>query len=222
MFVMKDMNGMDHEYCEAPIVHDPETALYLRFIQTGDAQAFQDLYRQFAASLLGYLHRSLGNYHDAECASQETWMKVSTRTGLFKEDKRFQPWLYAIASNSAIDIKRRRGRQRSREILFSDIAPAHGVDTEDNDLTFFERYCARISDFEALFGIRERAKVVARNVEVLPEHFRAVVFMTLQGYKYEDIASTLQIPVGTVKSRMNTAKSRLKDQFDVQPEDLLS
>jgi RNA polymerase sigma-70 factor (ECF subfamily) len=225
---MLDALERRHEFngASAPVdelsTDDEGTGLYLRFLKTGDIGAFEELHDLYKNSLFGYLRKYLGHYHDAECAAQETWMKVSTRTSLFTEGKRFKPWLYAIATHSAIDIKRRNGRRMSKEIFFSDIAPSHGVNTEDHDLTFFERYCARISDFEAIFGMRERAKIVARNVEMLPEIFRGVVFMIMQGYKFEDVAETLKIPVGTVKSRHWKAKQLLRDTFDVAIEELAS
>ena len=167
-----------------------------------DATAFALLVRRYESSLFNYLRRFLQDAADAEDIFQEAFLKVHTHRHKFRLDAPFKPWLYRIATNLAKDRLRYRNRRRmlsifsahpsTPEVSLADSIPAPGPGPD-----------AQVEATETA----ERLEVaVAR----LPEKHRAVFLMArYEEMPYAAIAETLNIPEGTVKSRMNTAVKML-------------
>lgn len=172
------------------------------------AAHFAELVRRYERELYGYLRRYLGNAELAEDAFQAVFLQVHLKCDQYEEGRPLRPWIYMIATNKAIDLKRRHGRLR--------VVSMHGTSTSSDD------YRTQLADQlagngpapDAPLDRLEQNERLLRIVEELPEHLRAVVHLVyFQGLKYRDAAEVLSIPVGTVKSRMNAAIGKLTEAW---------
>ena len=155
----------------------------------GEESAFAALVRRYEQPLYAYARRLLGQTADAEDVFQETFLRVFQHLDLYDTARPFRPWLYQIATNLCRDRLRYRMR---RPTLSLDASP---VDTADARATPRARATAR-----------ERAARLETALAALsPKHREVFLLARYEGLSYEEVAETLDIPVGTVKSRMNTA-----------------
>jgi RNA polymerase sigma-70 factor (ECF subfamily) len=175
----------------------------------GRREAFSVLVRRYERELYGYLVRYLGDSSLAEDVFQNTFLQVYTKLGMYEAGRRVRPWLYTIATNQAIDALRRNGRHQA---LSLDHEYAEETDGDRPQLlTMLESRGPGPLD---LVQGEERRRLVRAGVEQLPEFLKQVVILAYyQGLKYSDIADIMDIPVGTVKSRLHTALSRLHEAW---------
>lgn len=179
--------------------------LVARFRAGRDPEAFETLVRRYEQELFGYLRRYLGNAELAEDVFQETFLRVHTKCGGFERGRAFRPWLYAIATNQAIDAQRRARRQRTGG------GEARG-DVEGR--SFVELVPSRERSAEERCEAEEAEQWVRSAVDNLSAPQRSVVTLVFRrGAKQREIASLLGIPVGTVKSRLHTAMNTLTDAW---------
>jgi RNA polymerase sigma-70 factor (ECF subfamily) len=179
--------------------------LVARFRGGRDPDAFDTLVRRYEQELFGYLRRYLGNAELAEDVFQETFLRVHTKSGGFERGRAFRPWLYAIATNQAIDAQRRARRHRTG-----------GGESRGNveGPSFVETLPSRERSAEERYEAEETEQWVRGAVEKLSAPQRSVVTLVFRrGAKQREIASLLGIPVGTVKSRLHTAMNTLTDAW---------
>ena len=176
--------------------------LIARF-QQGDVQAFDTLVRRYKDQLLNYVYRFVGNRTDAEDIVQETFLRVFKNKHYYKEIAKFSTWVYTIAGNLAKTELRRRKRRK----IFS---VSNFVNEErDYDIPDVEKNPEREVDGTIKDDIIQKA------IEKLPPKFKEVILLRdVQGFSYEEISQILNIPLGTVKSRVN--RGRLKLQEDLK------
>jgi RNA polymerase sigma-70 factor (ECF subfamily) len=183
----------------------------LRF-QGGHREAFGVIVRRYERELYGYLRRYLGDGDLAEDVFQNTFLQLYTKINTYEPGRRVRPWLYTIAKNQAIDAMRRTGRHPM-------VSLDQSAETEEGDvqslLSLVENRHQGPSD--AAFD-EERKQLIRASVERLPDFLRQVVILAyFQGLKYREIADILRIPVGTVKSRLHAALTKLNEAWSVQP-----
>lgn len=179
----------------------------LACLQGGELEAFGALVRRYEGELYGYLRRYLGDASLAEDVFQNTFLQVFTKIRHYEAGRAARPWIYAIATNQAIDALRRAGRQSARSLD----QELDGTDDLPQLLNLVEQREA--GPLEQLQG-EERRQLVRDSVDRLPDFLRQVIILAYyQGLKYQDIADILKIPVGTVKSRMHTALNRLQEAW---------
>jgi RNA polymerase sigma-70 factor (ECF subfamily) len=168
-----------------------ETELELiRRAQEGDRRAFGQLVRLHREGAINVVYRMCGNADLAEEAAQEAFIRAWTNLPRYKPRSPFRNWLYRIATNAAVDALR-----SQRET----------VDVESVDVA------ETGSGPEVLAEVRERAERVRRAVLDLPPASRAVVVLReYEDLSYKEIADTLGIPIGTVMSRLNYARTLLR------------
>jgi RNA polymerase sigma-70 factor, ECF subfamily len=167
----------------------------------GDAGALRDLMDRYRGPLHGYLCRMLASAQDAEDLFQESFLRVLRHAPRFDPKRSFRPWLYSIATNLA------RNAFRSRS--YRDAVPLDRPD-EDDGAGLVSRLAGRAAPPGEAAEREESAKVVRAAVDELPEKGRAaLVLFYYQGLSYDEIAEALEIPVGTVKSRIHNAMGRL-------------
>ena len=174
---------------------DPSDEALLAAHLRGDPRAFGELVTRHERRIYGLCLRILGSREDAEDATQEAFLAALRKASSFRKAAAFSTWLYRIAVNAATDQARRRGRARLA-----------ALDPEDAGL--------------AVAPGSELGEVVASTVAVqtalaqVPEEFRvAVVLCDLYRVPYADAAQILEIPVGTVKSRVFRGRSALADRL---------
>lgn len=176
---------------------------------SGSPAMFETLVKRYERELYNYLRRFLGNQAMAEDAFQATFMQVHLKSHLFDETRKVRPWLYTVATNQAIDIQRRNKRHR----LVSLDRPNRVQHDELGSLMDL------LASGEAGPGegmeLSERKKWVREAVAELPEQLgSAVKLVYFRGLKYREAADVLEVPVGTVKSRLHAALKRLGEAWN--------
>jgi len=180
-----------------------ETAL-LDQCRRGNANAFERLVAQYEKKVYNLAFRMVGNHEDASDIAQEAFLKVYTSLDQFRGESSFSTWLYRVVSNACLDELRRRARHRvvsidtpvsvddpsPRQIPSNDPEPGHEIEKAEVQTAVQE-------------GIKE-----------LPDDHRIIlVLRDIQGLSYEEIAQVLDMPLGTVKSRLNRARLGLRDRL---------
>lgn len=175
------------------------------YLRERQEKHFEILMRRYERELFTFLRRFLGNAQHAEDVFQGTFLSVHLRIEQFEPGKRFRPWLYAIASNKAIDFMRRNKRHQMASL---DSTVQHA----ESDEAMVSRLSSQgPSPDEQAIRSETNAKV-REAVGQLSESTQQLIQLAFyQGLKYADIAEILDIPVGTVKSRVFTAMRKLND-----------
>jgi RNA polymerase sigma-70 factor (ECF subfamily) len=192
----------------APAQLTDEEAL-LGYRQTGDRELFAVLVRRYQHELYSYLRRYLGNAEVAEDVFQSTFLQVHLKCGQFQEGRRFKPWLYAIATNQAIDARRRKRRQRLVRVAADSAADDRSEYRSLTDLIV----CGQPGP-STQCSDRERNEVLRKALDELSDQLRSVVHLVYyQGLRYREAAEVLAVPVGTIKSRLHTAIAQLSEAW---------
>jgi RNA polymerase sigma-70 factor (ECF subfamily) len=180
-------------------------------LRRGERAAFAPLVHRYERELFGYLRRYLGDDDLADDVFQNTFVQVFLKIQQYEPGRAARPWLYAIATNQAIDALRRRARRAADRPAETVSAP----DEEGEARPLFELLPAPgDAPPEEAERSEERERVRAA-VGRLPELLRqAVLLVYFQGLKYQDAAEVLDIPVGTVKSRLHAALQKLMEDWD--------
>ncbi len=171
----------------------------------GDLAAFNELVKKYEKQVYNFAYRLTGSYDDANDVAQEAFLRVFNAIGGFRGDASFTTWLFRITTNVFLDERKR--------------ARAHPHTSLDEQLDLEESSVARqIEDPSpspaALTEERERAQILQEAIQSLPEYQRAmVVLYHTQQQSYEEIAEAMDLPIGTVKSRLNRARLALKEKL---------
>jgi RNA polymerase sigma-70 factor, ECF subfamily len=165
----------------------------------GDAGAFGELVARHERRIYGLCLRILGNREDAEDATQEAFLAALRKASSFRRAAAFSTWLYRIAVNAATDQARRRGRARLATL-----------EPEDAGLA--------VAPGSELGEVVASAVAVQTALTQVPEEFRvAVVLCDLYRIPYADAAQILEVPVGTVKSRVFRGRLALAEHLAGPP-----
>lgn len=164
----------------------------------GDAGAFRTLIERHQDVLLRFLLRFTGSRQLAEDVFQETFLQVHLSGDTFDTSRRFRPWLFTIAANKARDHMRRAGRRSMLDLS----APLAGGDGK----TYLDLMEVDVDAPDARLDDMERDQLVQKALNELPDHLREILLMAyFQKLSYQAIADELEIPLGTVKSRLHAA-----------------
>jgi RNA polymerase sigma-70 factor (ECF subfamily) len=182
----------------------------MRSYSEGNETCFSVLIQRYERELYSYLRRLLTDAAMAEDVFQNTFLQVHLKRHLYDTTRPFRPWLYTIATHQAIDAMRRNQRHQRASL-----------DTEHENLrhdsagSLLDMLAGNAGDPHVHAERSERSVLVRQAVDGLSEHLRAVVVLSYyQGMKYKEIADILDIPVGTVKSRLHAAIRRLGDVWE--------
>jgi RNA polymerase sigma-70 factor (ECF subfamily) len=172
-----------------------ETEL-IKQAQHGDRNAFGELVRIHAQGVTNVIYRMCGDVHVAEDAAQEAFLQAWLHLSSYRPQTSLRNWLYRIAFNAATDILR-----REKRILPNDMEEMPLTDSRPGP--------------EALLFRSERTTLVQKAIFSLPDASRAVLILReYEEMSYHEIADTLDIPVGTVMSRLNYARKVLKEKLE--------
>ena len=170
----------------------------VRQAQNGDRNALSELVRIHSRGVLNVVYRMCGDMLIAEDAAQETFIRAWQNLSSYRPQTPLRNWLYRIAFNAGMDMLR-----KEKRILPDTIEDLHLTDGRPG--------------LEFLVSQHERTALVQRAVLSLPETSRAVlVLREYEGLSYQEISSTLDIPVGTVMSRLSYARNLLKTKLEPQ------
>ena len=164
----------------------------------GDTGALRTLVERYHGELIRFLYRLVGDQAGAEDVFQEAFLQVHLSAASFDATRRFRPWLFTIAANKGRDHLRKKGRRRTLELS----APVGGDDGE----TFVDLLEMDIAQPDAKMDAEEMNKKVQRAVEMLSPTLREILLLAyFNRLSYAAISDELEIPLGTVKSRLHAA-----------------
>jgi len=172
--------------------------LIARF-QDGDEQAYVELVNRYRDRLMTFVYRFVNDMEKAEDIVQDTMMKLFTHRHFYRNIAKFSTWIYTIAGNLAKTELRRKKRHKvtnlsqmgfeEREYQLPSVEPETGETAQGH---FAE-------------------KQIQKAIQELPLHFRTVVILRdIQELSYEEISKIVDVPLGTVKSRINRARLQLQ------------
>ncbi len=173
----------------------------------GDETAFLEITRRYRNQITNYVYRMLDDYDRAVDLTQETFVRVWVNAGRYQATYSFSTYIYKIAHNLAISELRQRKRRRTIQLptFFSD------KDSEELEVEIEDRKQPAADD---VMISDERRRAVSRAIASLPEKYRAaLVLCDIEEKSYEEISEVLELPVGTVKSRINRARNLLKEKL---------
>ena len=176
-----------------------DEAVFARFIE-GDENAFDELVDRYYRQIYRFLVRFTGSEHLAEDLIQEVFVKLYKSASTFDPGRRFRPWLYQIAANTARDMLRSASRN-SRRISFQN--------SDDEAETTLDQLVPGVagSPDEAMIE-RETSEKVKETLMQMQDQLREILILAYYNQlPYKDIADSLGIPLGTVKSRLHKAVS---------------
>jgi RNA polymerase sigma-70 factor (ECF subfamily) len=177
-----------------PIEHDLVTRA-----QQGDREAFSELVRRNREGVISIVYRMCGDANLAEDVAQEAFIRAWQHLAGYQPRSPFRNWVYRIAANAALDVLRREKEAVDIDVLPIE-APGYGP--------------------EAALEAHEQAARVKQAVLALPPASRAVLILReYQGLSYQEIADTLDVPVGTVMSRLSYARARLRESLAAYQEE---
>lgn len=167
----------------------------------GDREAFTKIMEKYQNIMFGMAYNILSDYQDAEDAVQETFIKAYKSISSFKGQSAFTTWLYVICRNACNDILRK--RQKHSNVT--------SVDLEDSEDSSIREIKSDEPTPEECMEMSETQALVRDGINALkPEYKEVIVLSDMQELSYEEISAILKIPVGTVKSRLNRARSALR------------
>lgn len=176
----------------------PDDPKIINRFKNGDVLVFEDVVLKYRDRIYNLCSYMLGNVHDAEDAAQNTFIKAYQNLSKFNHSASLYTWLYRIAVNTCIDHKRRpfflsiftrseTGEELAIEQISDSPSPEKVYDSK------------QIQD-----GLQEALRKLS------PKMRAAIVLKELEGLSYEEIADTLDVSIGTVKSRISRARDELK------------
>lgn len=176
--------------------------ILLRQSKAGDIASFERLIERHQQIAFNIAYRMTGNEEDAKDMAQEAFIKVYKSIGSFREDASFSTWLYRIVVNTCKDELR---KHRLKVVSLD-----QPIDADESSIRI------EIPDLsqapETIMEQKSLQEALQLALGSLPEQNRvAVVMRDVQGFSYEDIALCINVPVGTVKSRINRGRSMLRD-----------
>lgn len=177
----------------------------LQQCRQGDMQAFAVLVERYQDRLFNATYRICGNYQDACELTQEAFLRALKNISGFRGDAKFYTWLFRIAVNLVRSHQRRIGRRRTSSL-----------DRPDGTLAAASQAASLVGEdcadpAQRIIQAERDSKVVQALGQLAQEYRTAIVLRDVQGLDYRQIAEVLDVPVGTVKSRVHRGRLALRD-----------
>ncbi len=183
---------------------------FIERLKRGDAAAFDQLVADRSGEIYGLLYRLTESAEEARDLTQETFLRAFQNIGRFRGDADLRTWIYRIAINQARNRWRWwRRRRRDATISLDSLEGQNG-----RPLTATLR-AVNTADPEQEALARERERRLRSALHSLGSSYReAVILRDIEGFSYEEIAETLEISVGTVKSRISRGREELRRKLE--------
>jgi len=182
-------------------IDDPDAELVDRW-QAGDESAFATLVRSHERRVFGLVMRMLGDRQEAEDVAQEAFLSLHRHGHRFRREARFSTFVYRVAANAALNRRRSLGRKRAREEALARRQDA-GFDLPSSPR----------DPEDATAGGQIQAQVQEALLQLSEDLRAAIILYDIEGQSYGEIAEALQIPEGTVKSRIHRARNALREHL---------
>lgn len=185
---------------------NPSDHALIEATKSGDEEAFAEIVNRYRNPITNYLYRFLNDYEEAVDLAQETFVRVYFAIERYHTEYAFSTYIYRIATNLAISEIRKRKRRKLLSLtgLFQ---------SDADDTTEFQPPDERSLQDTNLID-DERSRVIAKAISTLPEKYRVpIVLRDIQGKSYDEVASILELGLGTTKSRISRARGLLKEKL---------
>jgi RNA polymerase sigma-70 factor (ECF subfamily) len=176
----------------------------IKQVRKGDQNAFGEIVELYKDKVFQLCFRMLGNSHEAEDISQEAFMRAYINIERYNIDRKFSTWLYRIATNLCIDRIR---KKKPDYYLDAEVAGTEG-------LTLYSQIPAsQLAPDEEVSKI-ELQEIIQNEILKLPEKYRAVIVLRyIEELPLLEISKILDLPIGTVKTRIHRGREALRKQL---------
>lgn len=170
----------------------------------GRREAYGQLVERYQNRLFHSLIHLLGSQEDAQDAAQDAFVQAYEKLATFRGQSQFYSWLFRIAFNLAVSDRRKSKRM---SVSLEARRDANGLEPSDANPANEPTYAMDVAD---------RQRIVQQALSELSEEFRtALILKEMDGLSYEEIADVLEIPLGTVRSRIHRARLELRDKLSL-------
>jgi RNA polymerase sigma-70 factor (ECF subfamily) len=188
------------------VMTDNDERLLIDRCKQNDRAAFDELVRKYEKRVYNLAYRLSNHYDEANDISIDAFIRVFQAIKMFRGDANFSTWLFRIVTNVYLD---RRKRTRNKQHLSLE----EYIELEENTVA------RQIEDPAPTPGVaveqNERTNLLQGAIVTLPHDQRAMILLYhTEGLSYEEIASVLELPIGTVKSRLNRARLKLREKLE--------
>ena len=200
------MNQLSPNLSTQPYIMDnqfryTDEELIARF-QEGDEQAYTELVNRYRDKLMTFVYRFVNDMEQAEDIIQDTMLKLYTHKHYYRNIAKFSTWIYTIAGNLAKTELRKRKNRKVTNIS------QMGPEGRDYELPSVAPETDEVVQSEYI------EKKIQAAIQNLPLHFRTVTILRdIQELSYEEISKIVEVPLGTVKSRINRARLQLQKEL---------
>ena len=176
--------------------------------QDGQEVAFRELVRRYQRPVFSLIYRMVRDRETAEDLAQETFVKVLNAIDSYRPEHKFSSWIFKIANNAAIDHLRR----REPDLLSLDGAP-DAVSAERQEATTLQVRDQGESPLDELEARELGSHIETAIARLRPEYRACIMLRHVEGWAYEEIAAILDLPLGTVKTHIHSARAELRDML---------
>lgn len=173
----------------------------IRQAAAGDHNAFASLLARYQKPVYNLALRMTGSPDDALDLSQEAFLRAWRGLSSYRFDASFSTWLYRLTGNVCIDFLRRRKKEKT--------TPLYYTDEENEEHALSLPHSAPGTEDQVLLRL-ERSQVAAALAKLEPEYRQALILRVIDGLSYAEIAAVLDVPAGTVKSRIARAREKMR------------
>ncbi len=191
---------------DLPNLPDADVA---RLAQQGHEAAFRELVRRYERPVFSLVFRMVRDSATAEDLAQDTFIKVLNHIDKYRPEFKFSSWLFKIANNVTIDHLRR--RQLDTISMDGSRNAATAADVEATSFDIADKSESALDLMEA----KELGSAIERAIGSLRPEYRACIMLRhVEGRSYEEIAATLDLPLGTVKTYIHRARHQLREALE--------
>ncbi|CAM4110100.1 RNA polymerase sigma factor SigW [Lederbergia lenta] len=176
----------------------------IKQVLKGDQEAFGDIVELYKDRLFQLSYRMLGNRHEAEDIAQEAFVRAYVNIHSFNLNRKFSTWIYRIATNLCIDRIR---KKKPDYFLDAEVSGTDG-------LTMYSKIAAEGKSPDKEVETMELQEIVQREILRLPDKYRTVIVLRyMDELSLNEISEILEIPLGTVKTRVHRGREALRKQL---------
>jgi len=177
----------------------------IRDVLKGDQEAFGEIVELFKDKVFQLCYRMLGNRHEAEDIAQEAFVRAYVNIHSFNQGRKFSTWLYRIATNLCIDRIR---KKKPDYFLDAELAGTDG-------LTMYSQIAAEGKSPDSEVETMELQEIVQQEILRLPDKYRVIIVLRyIDDLSLNEISEVLDMPLGTVKTRIHRGREALRKQLN--------
>jgi RNA polymerase sigma-70 factor (ECF subfamily) len=191
---------------DLPNLPDAEVVI---LAQRGREPAFRELIRRYERPVFSLIYRMVRDSTTAEDLAQDAFIKVLNNLDKYRPEFKFSSWLFKIANNVAIDHL----RKRQVDTISMDGSP-HATTASEIEATSIDLADQGESALDALAARELGAAIEVAIGQLRPEYRNCIMLRHVEGRSYEEIAATLDLPLGTVKTYIHRARHQLREALE--------